>query len=181
MYALIVNGVVVKYPYPVTDARRDNPNVSFPAFPDDAALAAVNALRVDPAPAPPVTPVQVAVQTLPELDGGRWVQRWMVRDKTADELAAEAQALQDSIVSATEQRLDAFARTRGYDDIKSASDYAGCSVPQFSIEGQYCKDKRAETWAKCYEILAEVQAGTRPVPSGYDDIEPDLPALVWPT
>jgi len=93
----------------------------------------------------------------------------------------KAEALKSSIVAATEQRLDAFARTRGYDDIKSASDYAGCSVPQFSIEGQYCKDKRAETWAKCYEILAEVQAGTRPVPDGYDDIEPDLPALVWPT
>ena len=94
--------------------------------------------------------------------------------KTPEELQAE-------IVAAVERRLDAFARTRGYDDIKSASDYAGCSVPQFSIEGQYCKDKRAETWAKCYEILAEVQAGTRPVPAGYDDIEPDLPALVWPT
>jgi hypothetical protein len=30
-------------------------------------------------------------------------------------------------------------------------------------------------------LLAEVQAGTRPMPSGFADIEPELPPLVWPT
>ena len=93
--------------------------------------------------------------------------------KTADEIQAE-------IVAAVVKRLDAFAQTRSYDDIKSASDYAGCSVPQFDIEGTYCRNARAETWAKLYEMLDEVQAGTRPMPAGFADIEPDLPALVWP-
>jgi hypothetical protein len=95
--------------------------------------------------------------------------------------ALSPEELQAQIVQFTQQRLDDFARTRNYDDIKSACDYAGCSVQKFSIEGQYCKDKRAETWAKLYEILAEVQAGTRPMPTGYGDIEPELPVLVWPT
>ena len=80
----------------------------------------------------------------------------------------------------TQARLDAFARTRQYDDIKSASDYAGCSVPKFDIEGTYCRDARALTWDALYRILGEVQAGTRPVPTGFADIEPDLPPLVWP-
>lgn len=93
--------------------------------------------------------------------------------KTADEIQAE-------IVAAVVKRLDVFAQTRGYDDIKSASDYAGCSVPQFDIEGTYCRNARAETWAKLYEILDDVQIGTRPVPTSFSDIEPDLPALVWP-
>ena len=89
-------------------------------------------------------------------------------------------ALQASIVQATQDRLDAFARERHYDDIKSASDYAGCSVPKFDIEGTYCRDARALTWDALYRILGEVQAGTRPVPTGFADIEPDLPPLVWP-
>jgi hypothetical protein len=37
------------------------------------------------------------------------------------------------------------------------------------------------TWARLYELLAEVQAGTRPMPTGFADIEPELPPLVWPT
>lgn len=94
--------------------------------------------------------------------------------------ARRAQAIRAEIVQATQARLDAFARTRNYDDIKSASDYAGCSVPKFASEGTYCRDARAETWAKLYEMLAEVEAGTRPMPAGFADVEAELPALVWP-
>lgn len=88
--------------------------------------------------------------------------------------------IQASIVSATQQRLDAFARTRNYDGILSACTYATSAVPKFAAEGQYAVQARDATWATLYTILAEVEAGTRPVPSGYADIEPDLPALAWP-
>lgn len=93
--------------------------------------------------------------------------------KSPEEVEAE-------IVAATQKRLDDFAVTRKYDDIKSASDYAGCSVPKFSAEGTYCRDARAETWAKLYEMLAEVEAGTRPMPTSFADVEPELPPLIWP-
>jgi hypothetical protein len=93
--------------------------------------------------------------------------------KTPEELQAE-------IVEATQKRLDDFARTRNYDGILSACTYASSSVPKFAAEGQYCVDARDNTWATLYTILAEVQAGTRPVPGGFADIEPDLPVLVWP-
>lgn len=88
--------------------------------------------------------------------------------------------IRSEIVAATQARLDAFARERNYDDIKSACTYAGCSVPKFNTEGSYCQDRRAETWAKLYDMLAEVQAGTRPMPNSFADVEPELPALVWP-
>jgi hypothetical protein len=126
---------------------------------------------------------QRLVPCAPYIDGGT-VYTMTVEDKTAEELAADAaakvQALRADIVAATQARLDAFAQTRHYDDIKSASDYAGCSVPKFSAEGTYCRDARAETWARLYDMLAEVQAGTRPMPSGFADVEPELPPLVWP-
>lgn len=88
--------------------------------------------------------------------------------------------IQASIVSATQQRLDDFARTRNYDGILSLCTYATSAVPKFQAEGQYGVTARDATWATLYQILAEVEAGTRPVPSGYADIEPDLPALAWP-
>lgn len=34
--------------------------------------------------------------------------------------------------------------------------------------------------AKLYEMLAEVEAGTRPLPDGYADVESELPVLAWP-
>lgn len=84
------------------------------------------------------------------------------------------------VIEATQARLDAFASTRGYDDIKSASTYAGCAVPKFDVEGTYCRDARAQTWAELYKLLDEVEAGTRPLPNGFAEIEPLLPELIWP-
>lgn len=83
-------------------------------------------------------------------------------------------------VNRTQKRLDDFARTRNYDNILSACTYATSTVPKFAAEGQYCVNARDSTWATLYQVLAEVQAGTRPMPSGFADIEPLLPVLEWP-
>lgn len=88
--------------------------------------------------------------------------------------------LQQSIVNSTQQRLDQFARTRNYDGILSACTYAVGTDPKFQQEGQYCVEAREATWAKLYEILAEVTAGARTPPSSFSDIESDLPVLEWP-
>lgn len=98
-------------------------------------------------------------------------------EPTPEELA---QALQDAVVAATQRRLDDFARSRGYDNILSASTYATSAVPKFAAEGQVCVNARDATWATLYTVLGEVLAGTRPMPSGYADIAPLLPALEWP-
>ena len=45
-----------------------------------------------------------------------------------------------------------------------------------NMEGQTIKHR----WSHGGEMLAEVEAGTRPVPGGYADIEPELPVLTWP-
>ena len=99
-----------------------------------------------------------------------------------DEMNARPQPpdLQSTIVTATQTRLDVFANTRNYDGILSACTYASSAVLQFSKEGQAAVNARDATWSKLYTILGEVQAGTRPAPTGFADIEPLLPALVWP-
>ena len=80
---------------------------------------------------------------------------------------------------AVQQHLDTFARTRNYDGILSAATYATSQVPKFKAEGQYAVEARDATWAKCYEVLAAVEAGSRPIPTP-DELIAELPALVWP-
>ena len=89
-------------------------------------------------------------------------------------------ALYNDIIKFTQKRLDDFAQTRNYDGILSAASYATSTNLKFQIEGQYCVDVRDLTWAKLYEILAEIQAGTRQAPNSFSDIESELPVLSWP-
>jgi hypothetical protein len=83
------------------------------------------------------------------------------------------------IVNNTSMRLNNFAGSRGYDSILSACTYATSAVPQFANEGQLCVNLRDATWSKLHQIMQEVEAGTRVMPSSFADIEPELPELVW--
>lgn len=124
--------------------------------------------------------LETVVEDPPLQVSGIWTQQWSVRDATPEEMAARKVVLVATITGQTQERLDSFARTRGYDGILSACTYASSTVEKFSAEGQYCVDARDMTWSALYELMAEVEAGQRPVPTGYADIEPLLPALVWP-
>ena len=87
---------------------------------------------------------------------------------TAEQIVAQYTA-------AVQKHLDDFARTRGYDGILSAATYATSTVPKFKAEGQYAVDARDATWAKCYEVLAAVEAGSRPMPT-LEELLAELPA-----
>jgi hypothetical protein len=183
MFALIENGVVTRYPYTVTDVRLAYPDVSFAVDPSDEALAAFGMMRVFFTTPPTANEdTQKVVEEFPVFNATaqRWEQNWQVVALTADELQAKDKALYDSIVADTQVRLDTFAQSRGYDSILSACTYATSPTVKFATEGQYCVGARDATWAKLIEILGEITAGTRPRPSGYADIEADLPPLVWP-
>lgn len=89
-------------------------------------------------------------------------------------------SLQEQVTVQAQQRLDAFARTRNYDGILSACTYAVSRIPKFAAEGQAAINARDATWAALYSVLDQVQAGELPMPTGFADIEPLLPALAWP-
>lgn len=197
---MYINTKTKQYPISEQDIRNANPNTSFPAVfqaPDEYAV-------VFPVPKPEYNAVtEVAIESTPELTKkGTWQQTWQVlpafKDYTDEEgvlhtaqeqldaaiardAAEKAQRLQENVTTSTQQRLDDFAGTRNYDGILSACTYATSTVLKFKTEGQYCVEARDATWAKLYEILAEVQSGARPLPKGYADIEGELPVLEWPT
>lgn len=141
--------------------------------PDDVAL------QFD-LPAPQVPADSRLVQLLPEEIGGVWYQRFAVQPMTPQEQQEHLAQQKVEFSDLTQRRLDLFAQTRGYDDIRSACEYAGCSVPKYAAEGTYCKDARAQTWAAYFALWAQIDAGTRDKPREFADIEGALPALAWP-
>ena len=100
----------------------------------------------------------------------------------ADELSARPvpPTLQERVVAAVQERLDDFAKTRNYDGILSACTYATSAVTKFQSEGQYCVTARDQSWALLYTLLAEVQAGTRPMPGSVAEVMALLPVMEWP-
>lgn len=108
---------------------------------------------------------------------------WYDADKaptiTPEQQAAKQQAaMQAEFTEAVQQRLDAFAQTRGYDGIMSAASYATSTDPQFHAEGERAVALRDTTWRTCYGILADVLAGKREIPT-LEEVFADLPALTW--
>lgn len=170
-----------RYPLLAKHIRAENPNVSFPEqfvpLPEYASVEAV-----DP---PEYNSLTHALrEAAPSCSQGVWQQQWDILplppEQVAANQAARAQAVRDLIVQQTQHRLDAFAQTRYYDGILSACSYATSTVPKFKSEGQYCVEARDATWAALYQTLADVEAGVRPAPSDFADVESSLPTLTWP-
>jgi len=181
MYVLAPNQIVDKFPYSIGDLRKDNPQVSFPKNPSLEMLATYDIFPVVSTGASYDSATQVATQEGCAYNStlSHWETSWTVRAKTAEELQADVAKLQAEIVQATQIRLDDFAKTRNYDGILSAASYATDPDPTFVAEGQRAVTLRSQTWATLYTIMAEVQAGTRPMPTSFADVEPDLPELIW--
>jgi hypothetical protein len=180
MYAKINNGIVEKFPYSIGNLRKDNPQTSFPKNPTDELLARWNVLPIADVPQPAHDQATQTVDEFPPVFvNGRWERNYAVRAKTADELAQAQQQLQNEIVEATQQRLDAFAQTKNYDNANSCISYQNSSVPTFAAEGQKMLALRDQTWLILLGVLNDVKDGLRVMPSGYADIEGDLPVLSW--
>lgn len=76
-------------------------------------------------------------------------------------------------------KLDQFAQTRSYDGVVSAISYLQSTVPGFVNDAQRMVTLRDQTWQNLYAYLAEVTAGTKPVPKSIREIEAELPELTW--
>ena len=83
-------------------------------------------------------------------------------------------------IAVVQRHMDEAARALRYDDIATAVTYAEePTVPKFQAEGRAFREWRSAAWARCYEILADVTAGERPVPTDAALLS-ELPQLVLP-
>jgi hypothetical protein len=78
-----------------------------------------------------------------------------------------------------QRKLDNFARLKGYDNIISLCSYANSTNTIFSEEGITGVLKRDETWNQFYEIISQIRNNERPLPNRFQEIESELPSLIW--
>ena len=74
--------------------------------------------------------------------------------------------------------LDAEAQTKNYDDIKSLALRAAYAGP-WQAEGLAGATWMEACWSKCYQIMTEVMAATRPQPT-VAELLAELPIMEWP-
>jgi hypothetical protein len=96
---------------------------------------------------------------------------------TEQEVQEAARAHYDFVVKS---HLDAWAQERNYDSIDSLVLYANENEPNetYKKEGARGVVLKSLTWQKCYEIMGEVLAGQRAVPTE-EELLAELPALAW--
>lgn len=85
--------------------------------------------------------------------------------------------IQQQLTNAVQHVLDSKAQELNYDSCLSVCSYIDTGVPKFDAEGKAFRAWRSAVWAKGYEILAQVQAGERDIPTEAELIA-ELPELV---
>lgn len=131
----------------------------------------------------PADAVEITTEEHQALLEGQSMGKRIVADANGRPVLQDTPPTAEQIVSqytaGVQAHLDTFARTRNYNGILSAATYATSAVPKFKAEGQYAVEARDATWAKCYEVLAAVEAGSRPMPT-MNELLTEMPVLTWP-
>ena len=73
--------------------------------------------------------------------------------------------IQKQLTDTVQHVLDSKAQELNYDNCLSVCSYIDTGVAKFDAEGRAFRAWRSAVWAKSYEILAEIVAGTRANPS----------------
>lgn len=120
MYALIENGVVVQYPYSMTDLRKDNPNTSFADTASNETLEEFGMYVVYNTTPPPCTNLQYLEEGTPVFNDNQWQQVWIVVDKTPEQIAQE----EDAAKQANKQQAASLLTATDWTTIPDVSDPA---------------------------------------------------------
>lgn len=86
--------------------------------------------------------------------------------------------IQQQLTIAVQNWLDKTVQNRNYDSIHTACTYAYSTDEIFKKEGTACLVWRDSVWRTCYNILNEVLAGTREIPTE-EELIAELPKLEW--
>ena len=107
-------------------------------------------------------------------DKGDYYEVVAIPEPTPEEIAEQ---IQKQLTDAVQHVLDAKAQELNYDNCLSVCSYIETGVAKFDAEGKAFRAWRSAVWAKGYEILAQVQAGQRGIPTEAELIA-ELPELV---
>jgi len=102
-YIKVVDGQPVEYS--LGKLRLDNPNTSFPKWPDADFLKDFDVYEVRLTDKPEITPYQDVTEGAPEFIDGEWVQSWITSDASDEEVAERKEA---RYIKVENQRLKAY-------------------------------------------------------------------------
>jgi hypothetical protein len=81
---------------------------------------------------------------------------------------------------AVQAHIDATAQSKGYETGFALAGYVNSTVPQWKAEAEVFVAWRDQVWLFVFGLLAEVQAGTAPLPESSDALIAQLPTITWP-
>lgn len=107
----------------------------------------------------------------PYIDGA-----FVVNTLTTDEIIDSMSEQFNTIV---QEKLDLFAKERGYDNMASLSSYATSSVDSFRQEGLRGIELRDASWNVFIDYMTKVRSGEINIQDGITKLEELLPDLTW--
>ena len=90
----------------------------------------------------------------------------------------EALRIKAEMEAGIDQYIDSVAQAKGYDNRMTCMARASFTGP-FQAEGIAFGQWMDSCYLVAFQIMAEVQAGTRPMPT-LDEVIAEFPAMVWP-
>lgn len=103
MYAKVINGKIIKYPYTMLDIQNDNPNTSFSLPLDYETMNIFHIMEVEKSQPPEITYKQGVVEVQPTFIGNKLVQTWSVYDLAKNEIS---QIVKELRYKAYQQKAD---------------------------------------------------------------------------
>ena len=87
--------------------------------------------------------------------------------------------IQKCLTDGVQNWMDSKVHERNYDNVHTCvGTYLYSPIEKFRLEAEAVRDWVSYVWAKCYEILAQVEAGERDIPT-LEEVISELPVLVW--
>jgi hypothetical protein len=100
----------------------------------------------------------------------RWVDDPPAPPPSQEQIKAQ---IKSQLTATVDDYLNSEAQASGYDSIISACSYAGAPNP-FQAESQAFITWRGNVWATCHTIMADVEVGTRAIPTS-EELVSELP------
>jgi hypothetical protein len=95
---LTTDNKIERYPYTLTDLKRENTNTSFPTQIDEATAATFGVVPVKSTP-PPVENYRVNLERTAILENNSWIEKWIETPATSEQIKERTEA------AATDARL----------------------------------------------------------------------------
>jgi hypothetical protein len=86
---------------------------------------------------------------------------------------------QADFTAAIRNHVDAVAQAKNYDNAWSLAGYVSSTIPEWAEQAQVFVAWRDQVWSFALAEFAEIQAGTKPVPT-IAELVASLPEIEWP-